>query len=401
MKFTAHRTDLTAALALASKVLAKRVMQPILGTVLFNLETFQDSTVKMTATDLDNTLVLDMPILQNINLGTVAASPKDILAGMKLFPKTSDIITIDYNHDSHVFTVSAVGSSFTVPALPAEDFPDLLQAKSDHLERLSESEVCTIVEKVAFAASQVDYNSILGGVCFKQFAGAGMEFTATDGSRLTTYAPVRPSSERAFEFILPVGALNLMGLFSKYTGGKKYNQMGLIVGKEEMNDKVTFVTLRGSLTCRTIAGQYPRYSELFPSHLGGYRTLDKAGLLAICNAVIAKKEDHSNAVTICGLEVGNTDGSIKADLTGTSSSRYPISLNANYLKQWILANDCTEVTIKTNDDKPLSLTLIQGHQGDIRHLLMPISVATKHNSKTGKYEPVEGWWTKSIEAAKR
>lgn len=399
MKFTATKTDLVKALTVLAKVLPKRAVQPVLSNVLIDIDSYHTSSMTAIATDLDNTLRLIVPILSVEEIGTVSIDAKHVLSALKTLPKTAEVITIE--HDSILSSENFFGSitfrsgssSFTSKTIAASDFPDMLVVKDKAATTLSSSELCTICEKVAFSASQIDTNSVLGGVSFRQYEGAGLEVAASDRSRLTAYTPVRPVADKSFDFILPVASVKLLAQLSKFND-KKYSPAYVSVGTEEFSGKVTFSTPKGCLTSNLIKGEYPRYTELFPTNLGGYRILEKVGLLSACEAVIAKKEDRHNALTIVGLEVGSTDGEFRSSLNGCSSNPVPISLNANYLKQWITANDCTEVKIKVNDDKILSPVLLEGHQGDIRHLIMPVSQTTRFDQSTSKHVLREGWWSK-------
>lgn len=399
MKFTATKSDLVKALTVLVKVLPKRALQPVLANVLLDVDSYHASSVKAIATDLDNTLRLIVPILSVEEIGSVSIDAKHVLSALKTLPKSAEVITIE--HDSILSSENFFGSiifrsgssSFTSKTIAANDFPDMLVVKDKAATTLSASELCAICEKVAFSASQIDYDSILGGVSFRQYEGAGLEVAATDGSRLTAYSPVRPVADKGFDFILPVASVKLLQQLSKFND-KKYSPAYVSVGTEEFTGKVTFSTPKGCLTSNLIKGEYPRYTELFPSNLGGYRILEKVGLLAACEAVIAKREDKHNALTIVGLEVGSSDGEFRSSLNGCSSNPMPISLNANYLKQWILANDCDEVKIKVNDDKILSPVLLEGRQGDIRHLIMPVSQTTRFDQSTSKHVLKEGWWMK-------
>jgi DNA polymerase III beta subunit len=397
MKLSITKFDLVKALTLSLKVMPKRPLQPVLGYVLLDCQSFVGDIV-LTSTDLDDTLSLNVPMLSAEEQGSICIDAKHIVASLKAFPKSAEVLTLETS-DKSTLIIRSGQSMFASPTIPAEDFPDMYESEGPVVTTLSESDLSTICEKVAYCASSCDYNSILGGINFKLHAGTGLDVVATDGSRMTWYSPVRAAnkdSQADIQFTLPLQSTNRLALLSKHVGGKKYSPIGLIVDEVKAKDRVTFLSGRGRMTCRLISGSYPAYTELFPSYLGGYRILNKEGLLAACNAVLADKTERQNTLIICGLETGNLEGTFRSSLTGSSSNPQPISLNANYLKQWIQANDCDEVKLKLDDSKSRGPILLEGRQGDLKHLVMPIAATEKYSAQLSTWVPIEGWWSEFI-----
>jgi DNA polymerase III sliding clamp (beta) subunit (PCNA family) len=370
-------------------------VQPVLGNVLLDIDFTGRAT--LTGTNLDQTLQVALQSDGTVGqCGSICLEPKHVLASLKGFAKDCLIeITADKDNGAFMLRVRSGSNYFASPALPAIDFPKLIEDRKieDYVMTLGAPEISTICDKVAYCAAGFDSASILGGVSIqttkedKENNGAQGNFRAcaTDGSRMVAYDPISHyAPSKAVSLIVPSVAIKHLKAIAKYTGGKGVDTAKMYQSTMAGQKVAVFETRSTILLTRLIQGDYPRYQELFPITNGGYRSFKRLDLLNAVKSIIASNkvnDDRINLMAIAGLMIGSRDGAVRFALNGNSSSHMPICVNANYVKDWLESqSDSEDVTIRVNDSKPLGPLLFCANQADLRSLIMPVQAQDKDNS---------------------
>jgi DNA polymerase III sliding clamp (beta) subunit (PCNA family) len=394
MKISANKLALIKALSLLQSVIARRVYQPALGFALVDA-TGGLGFINLAATDLDNSLQLSFEVYRVKEQGACLIDVKAVLTALKSLPKTVHEVELETLTDSEgdqTLIVSAGLSTFKSQALPITDFPIMACSTGETVTVLSPYEVDTIIDRLVYCCAGFDKSSILGGVNFQTTAAGGLELCGTDGSRLTRFAPVR-SDKRGSDanFIVPAAGLKvLQKMISKGTVSHGHD-----VTVKAGAGLVTFIAGGQALTVRLIAGDYPKYAELFPVKSSGHRLFNRLELISACKAAAAT-DARINVIVLVGNVVGSKDGTFKAELTGLATGNYPIAINANYLAQYLESSRSVDVFMAVFDGMSTKPLILHDDDGNIKQLIMPVQTF-EHKDREGKSIFTAGWWSKYMD----
>lgn len=378
MNVTINKSAFVKALSHAVSIIKKRTVQPILmGVQIFVM----DQKLHIISTDLDmhikQSLDIASPERGYVGGSLVIEKPKELMAVIKAWPK-ADNITL--STDGNLLTVNQGQFAYSANTLDPQDFPLINASNQVLVDNLAHDEIDTIINRVAFAAATYDTSSILGAVNIKTDNG-NLDVCATDGSRLVHYQPMNRTSGAAInkhDLNIPCDTFKVLG---KLLGSKNKSTIHLYKSQVLGQNCATITGDNFEVSVRLIAGDYPRYSELFPkqSDLTEQLCANRVQLLAACKTA-AQMNNRTNLMRFDGLEV-KTEGTVIAKLNGFSTVEKSIGLNANYLADFISTCKCERVELASIKDpnkkdaqgRPTSHLkpfIIQDH--DIKYLLMPV-----------------------------
>lgn len=144
MKFTIERNHLIKPLQQVSGALGGRPTLPILGNLLLKVE---DNTLSMTATDLEVELVARISLEGEFEAGSVTVPSRKFLDIWRGLPDSA-VITVVLEGDR--IQVRSGRSRFSLATLPASDFPNIEDWKSEVEITLSQNELRSLIEKLSF-----------------------------------------------------------------------------------------------------------------------------------------------------------------------------------------------------------------------------------------------------------
>lgn len=388
MKFDTTKKRLTTALTRAAYAVPKKTYQPILAGVRMTADRATNA-VALTGTDLD--LTVNTQFYAEVSeFGGCVVDVKHMLASLKTTPDGNVSVELT----GTVVIVRGGGHQFASPVAGDEqDYPQMKEAHHPAIE-LTAHEMRCILDKVNYCAASYDVSSILGGTLFDFTLGSKAQFCATDGSRLACYTPdVTDRVGRTIKAIVPAGALEKL---AKLIGSK--NDQNVAVYVDTTGDgyarEVTFTHANGHLTTRTIGGEYPRYSELFPAQQPGYREYPRTELINACKAACVT-DNRINMLVLAGTAAGSKDGTYRASFSSAKSSESRvIALNGNYLREFCESTGAGVIRLECDDKKPncRPVMLIDAACPELKHLLMPITL-DKKDPRTGNMVIATGWWS--------
>ena len=251
MKFSVSSSALLSLLATTGKVISNKNTLPILDYFLMELN---GTTLKVTTSDLETTLIGSIEVDSVESEGTIAAPGKLMLDSLKEFPELP--LTIDVNDKNWEIRIEWKSGSLSIPGASAVSYPAVPQLSAEKKElTLDVDTLVNGINKTIFATADDELRPIMNGV-YINIEPASITFVATDAHKLVKYSSEQPS-ELTAAFILPKKPANLLkGMLLKEEAPVK-------VSFDSKN--VLFNLKNHTLVCRLIEGSYPNYNAVIPT----------------------------------------------------------------------------------------------------------------------------------------
>lgn len=282
MKFTISSSALLSLLSTTGKVVSSKNTLPILDYFLFDL---RGDTLKVTASDLETTLVGSVKVDSVEREGVIAAPVKLMLDSLKEFSEQP--LTIEANEDTWEITVSWKSGSLKIPGTSGLGYPALPELAEDKSEvEFDVDMMLGGINKSIFATADDDLRPVMNGIYVNLTAGL-VTFVATDAHKLVKHTAEAEVSAEA-SFILPKKPANLLrGILLKEDEAVK-------VAFDKKN--VVFYLKNSTLVCRLIEGVYPNYNAVIPAANPNRVIVDRVEILNAIKRVAVCSNQATNLV---------------------------------------------------------------------------------------------------------
>ena len=203
MKFSVSSSALLSLLATTGKVISNKNQLPILDYFLFEL---RDGRLKVTASDLETTLIGSIEVDNVEQEGVIAAPARLMLDSLKEFPEMP--LTIEVNDSTWEIKICWNSGVSSIPGVSGMSYPALPALAEDKKE--IEFDVDTLVagiNKTIFATADDELRPVMNGV-FINIQPETTTFVGTDAHKLVRYT-AEAQSQVAASFILPKKPANL------------------------------------------------------------------------------------------------------------------------------------------------------------------------------------------------
>ncbi|MFI3278745.1 MAG: DNA polymerase III subunit beta [Rikenellaceae bacterium] len=295
MKFTISSSTLLSTLSTAGKVISTKNTFPILDYFLLELN---DSSLKITTSDLETTLISSIKIDNIEQLGAVAAPAKLMLDSLKEF---SDIpLTIEVNSSTWEITISWKSGSLSIPGANPSSYPSL-QSLGEEQKSLSFTAEALFsgINRTIFATADDDLRPMMNGI-YINIAPEGVTFVATDAHKLVKITD-HTTSDITASFILPKRPANLLkNLLVKA-------DCDIEVSFDSKNVMLSFND--NIIVCRLIEGSYPNYNAVIPSANPNKVIIDRVELINSIRRVAVCSNPTTNLIR---MEISENCISLKA-----------------------------------------------------------------------------------------
>ena len=330
MKVTIERAALLKALAHAQSVVERRNTIPILANVRL---TASDSTLSLTATDMDLSIVEDAQVTVESQGSTTA--PAHMLYDIARKLPEGAQVELDTTAKEGQLTLRAGRSIFSLAALPVDEFPQLAQSENGHSFSVAARDLRSLIDRARFAISTEETRYYLNGIYLHPTENEGvavLRAVATDGHRLARV-----------EIPLPDGAAGMSGVIVPRKTVAEVRKL-LDDATDDVQITVSETKIRFSvgpveLTSKLIDGTFPEYQRVIPQ--GNDKTLavdcqlfreavDRVATISTEKSRAVKLSIAGNSVT---LSASSTDsGSANEELeVEYGSDDMEIGFNARYL----------------------------------------------------------------------
>ncbi|MCC8018915.1 MAG: DNA polymerase III subunit beta [Rikenellaceae bacterium] len=283
MKFIVSSSALLSVLQTTGKVVSSKNTLPILDYFLLELK---DGALKVTASDLETTLVGNLTVESVEKEGVIAAPVKLMLDLLKEFSEQP--LTIEANEETWEITVSWKSGSLNIPGTSGLSYPSMPELGEE--KKGITLEVDTLlggINRTIFATADDELRPVMNGV-FINMEPKETIFVATDAHKLVKFVAEGVEGAESASFILPKKPVNLL--------------KNVLVREDEPiklefdAKNVVFHLKNNTLICRQIEGNYPNYNAVIPTANPNKVIVDRVELLNAIRRVAVCSNQSTNLI---------------------------------------------------------------------------------------------------------
>lgn len=326
MKFVISSTELLSHLQAISRVISNKNTLPILDNFLFQLS---DNELKITASDLETTLITTIQLENVTDEGSIAIPARILTDTLKEFPDQP--LTFDINNETFGVVITTENGKYNVVGQNGEDFPQLPVIKDDQKNsiQLSADIILNGITKTLFATADDELRPVMNGI-FIELYPDNMTFVASDAHKLVRYRRMDVKADQEASFILPKKPAGLL----KAILPKEENDVLI-----EFDDKNAFFTLSNyKLVSRLVEGNYPSYNSVIPTNNPNKLTIDRLELYNALKRVALFSNQASNLVKL----------DLKGNQLNVSAQDIDFSISANERLNCQYEGDDMEIGFKSS-----------------------------------------------------
>ena len=377
MKATIERATLLKCLSHVQSVVERRNTIPILSNVL--IEADASGTVRVMATDLDLQVV---EIMSAVSVGEPGAITVSAHLLFDIARKLPDGSQVSLEVSESRMAVKAGRSRFSLPTLPRDDFPVIVEGDLPTSFELPAATLAQMIDRTRFAISTEETRYYLNGIFLhvadEDAGGPALKAAATDGHRLARFTLPRPEGAQGMpDVIVPRKCVGeLRKLLEEATDSNVLIDLSAT--------KIRF-TLGGAngvvLTSKLIDGTFPDYSRVIPTGNDKLLKLDPKAFFEGVDRVATIATEKTRAVKMA-VEADKVTLSVTSPDNGTAAEEIPahyasegleIGFNANYLKDILgqIEGDSVELHLA---DAGAPTLIRQDDKSPALYVLMPMRV---------------------------
>ena len=370
MKIRVERDTLADAVAWAARTLPARPSLPVLAGLVLTAD-----SQGLTLSSFDYEVSARVMINADVEIpGTTLVSGRLLADIARSLPG----VPVTLVSEGTRIVITCGRSSFTLPTLPVEDYPQLPAMPSSSGE-INAAVFAEAVAQVAIAAGKDDTLPTLTGIRM-EIEGQSITLAATDRYRLAvrnfTWTPT--SSSISTNALIPARTL-------AETAKALANGQGVTLALAAAGEGL--IGFEGSgrrTTTRLLDGEFPKYRTLLPSESAGVATIEVAALTdAVKRVALVAERNTPVRLSFEGSEVilragagedAQANEAVESLLDGDDIE---IAFNPTYLLDGLAALDAPFARMSfTQSTRPAVLTGAADPtselRDDYRYLLMPV-----------------------------
>ena len=366
MKFTCEKTLLQSAAAVASRAVAAKSSIPALEGLL--LETGETLTVSG----------YNMNTGIRTELGAEVGGQGQLVLNARLFGdiirKMPDDVIAFSSDGKGLVHLSCGDASFEIPALSAEDYPELPEVEDENFVVLQQRVLREMIEECAFAVSTNEARPVHTGALF-EIGGGRLTMVAVDGFRLAVRREGIEKASGEFSFVAPGSALNEMKSICSDTE----DPVTVMLGKRH----ILFEVGGTQLICRRLEGEFLDYRNAIPRKNPIAVTAETRALINSIDRVSVVISDKLKSPVRCRFEdgrvllsarTGNGEAKDVCPIAG-DGGELEIGFNNRYLMDALKYAPADTVSIELNTG--VSPAVIVPTDGSDKFLYMVLPVRLK------------------------
>jgi len=346
MKFKVDKADLLNGIQTVQNIITSKAALPILSNIL--IETHQDNTLRLSATDLDVGISCVIPVdIQEAGAITVPAKRFGDIA--RDLP--GDTVNISTKKNNSV-VIETESCQFKIMGLPREEFPKLPEFQNKEAVRLEQAMLKEMLVLTSFAVSFDETRYILNGILFKLNKN-NIILVATDGKRLAIVErKLKQAIDREVRIIVPLKTIHELNRNLTDEG-----EVSFLLG----NNQALFDLGGVVIISRLIEGEFPDYQQVIPPISENKVKVDREQfLLAVKRGALLSTPDYQAVkleifkdkvvVSKSTPDIGESREEVGVEYKGKEMM---IGFNPNYLADVLknLRNDTVEFEL-TDSEKP-------------------------------------------------
>ena len=373
MRFTVSSTALSNKLSALARVINSKNALPILGDFLFDVD---GTTLKLTASDSENTMYTSLELAESDSNGRFAIGSHNLLEAVKGFSEQP--ITFDIDLEQNLARISYQNGLFSLPIDKAEEYP-VTQGTNEGANIISipNDVLSDNINRSLFATAQDELRPVMNGLYF-DLGSESLAIVASDGHKLVRNKLFSITSDQPASFILPKKPATLLKNLLGHDGGD------VVIRFDERNAEINYGD--GIIQCRLIEGRYPNYNSVIPQGNPNQLIVDRVSLLSALRRVQPFANDSSNLIRFHvedgTLQLDAEDYDFSKTATERMACEYngqPMSIGfkgTSFIE--VLSNfSCPEVIIQLADPSRAGLVVPseQPENQDVLMLMMPMLIS--------------------------
>lgn len=374
MKFNVSSKTLYSYVSDVSKVINSKNALTILNNFLFELS---DNTLTITASDLENTLVAHLEVMDAEGEGKFCVDARRMVDLLKEMPDQG--ISFDINDDNLAVEIVYPSGNYSFIAINGNEYPsnESVDESTDIIEFTCPTEqIIKGIDNTLFAVGNDDLRPQMMGILWDIKPDA-ITFVATDTRKLVKYRNAMSAPGVEGSCILPIKpATVIKNVFAKEDEVK--------VTLEPKS--ATFESPSYKFNCRFIKGSFPDYNRVIPVKNPYVITVDRQSFLnAVRRVGVFVDQGHGLVkfkIEKDQLTMKATDNNfctsarevVPCDFTGTEMI---IGFSAPYLIEIFNTISTTDILIKLSDpSRPgVFVPSENSENSELLMLLMPMTVS--------------------------
>lgn len=273
MNFIVSSSQLTSHLQAISRVINSKNTITVLECFLFE---FEGNTLKLTASDNDNTLNTSFEVTECSEDFRFAISSKILLDSLKEISEQP--VRFEIDKETLEITIYYQNGKYSMVGVNADEYPSA-PAMGENSVRLSmpADVLASGISASLFAAADDEIRPVMCGIYF-DLTPESVTMVASDGHKLSRCRDFSVKGAEKSAFILPKKPANLLkNLLAKESGNETMI---------EFDDRFAVFSLENyKLVCRLIEGRYPNYNSVIPQNNPRKITADRAAMLGALRRV--------------------------------------------------------------------------------------------------------------------
>jgi DNA polymerase-3 subunit beta len=294
MKITIERAALLKALGHIQSVVERRNTIPILSNVLLEAAPAKGGggRLSLTATDMDVAFV-EIVSAEIAKAGATTVQAHTLYEIVRKLPEGSQV-GLEWLSEKGQVALRAGRSSFSLAALPADDFPKMAAGELPHAFEIGAGDLKNLIDKTRFAISTEETRYYLNGIYLHAAISNDVKVlraVATDGHRLAR-----------IEMPLPEGAENIPGVILPR---KTVMELRKLIDEAQgavqvtlSDTRVRFAFGEAVLVSKLIDGAFPDYERVIPSGNDKAMEVDRRLFAAAVDRVATISTEKSRAVKL-------------------------------------------------------------------------------------------------------
>lgn len=368
MNFNINKNELSNALSIVSHAVFSNSPQASLRGI--KIEVKNDSLI-LTGSDSDISIQKTIQKNEDNNLniteeGSILIDSKYVLDIVKKIDSENVQVEII---DGSLTRFSGASAVFKINGMNVYDYPKIDFSLPEEPIVMKQSELASIIEETAFAASLKETRPVLTGVNFKLNENE-LIITATDSYRLAKKV-LHLETSHSFNITIPSKSLNEV----KTTMLTSNDTISIY----QNNKKVQFVIDDMILQSRLLDGGYPETDRLIPSSFSYTLKMNRQDLIKAIDRTTFIKNDNMTinklqcsvdevVITNKSQEIGESREVLNAEWTGDPLN---ISFSGNYVMDAAKALKDDEIIIEfTGEMKPFILKNLD--DDSVIQLVLPV-----------------------------
>jgi DNA polymerase III subunit beta len=370
MKFIINSQALLKKLQFLSGVINTNNTLPILDDFLFDLN---DTTLNITATDLETTLIMTLEPSMADESGKVTIPAKLLLDFLKYLPDAPITFNIDTN--TLAIEILSTEGKYKLTGHNADDYPELPLLDETTNFEISSAILGAGITKTVFATGNDELRPAMGGVYFDIMPDY-ITFVATDAHKLVRYRRNDAKSGISTSFIIPRKPLNVLKS---------------LLALEDVNVQVEYNVTNAAfayngvkLFSRLIEGRYPAYEAVIPKDNPNRLIVDRSLFISSVKRLspFANQSTHQVRLRINGQELLMNAEDIDYSNEGVerlactySGDDMEIGFNSRFLLEMVNNLETPEICFQLSGPTRAGIIVPSNYDNpdeDILMLVMPV-----------------------------